>query len=94
MDASNLLKPMLARGELHAIGATTLDEYRRYIEKDAALERLSWPKNAIRSGISRLAPIPCPGRIFSSIRQLGDMMVSHAAANGNRGANHPIRVER
>ena len=39
MDASNLLKPMLARGELHAIGATTLDEYRKYIEKDAALER-------------------------------------------------------
>ncbi len=39
MDASNLLKPMLARGELHTIGATTLDEYRKYIEKDAALER-------------------------------------------------------
>lgn len=39
MDASNLLKPMLARGELHAIGATTLDEYRKYIEKDPALER-------------------------------------------------------
>ncbi len=39
MDASNLLKPMLARGEIHTIGATTLDEYRQYIEKDAALER-------------------------------------------------------
>ena len=39
MDAGNLLKPMLARGELHLIGATTLDEYRKYIEKDAALER-------------------------------------------------------
>ncbi len=39
MDASNLLKPMLARGEVHTIGATTLDEYRQYIEKDAALER-------------------------------------------------------
>ncbi len=39
MDASNLLKPMLARGELHTIGATTLDEYRKHIEKDAALER-------------------------------------------------------
>src|SRR5207302_2086319 len=38
MDASNMLKPMLARGELHAIGATTLDEYRKHIEKDAALE--------------------------------------------------------
>ena len=39
MDAGNLLKPKLARGELHCIGATTLDEYRKYIEKDAALER-------------------------------------------------------
>ena len=39
MDAGNLLKPVLARGELHCIGATTLDEYRKYIEKDAALER-------------------------------------------------------
>ena len=43
MDASNLLKPMLARGELHAIGATTLDEYRQHIEKDAALERRFQP---------------------------------------------------
>jgi len=39
MDASNLLKPALARGELHCVGATTLDEYRKYIEKDAALAR-------------------------------------------------------
>jgi ATP-dependent Clp protease ATP-binding subunit ClpB len=43
MDASNLLKPMLARGELHCIGATTLDEYRRHVEKDAALERRFQP---------------------------------------------------
>ncbi|MEJ5312367.1 MAG: ATP-dependent chaperone ClpB [Anaerolineae bacterium] len=43
MDAGNLLKPMLARGELHTIGATTLDEYRKYIEKDAALERRFQP---------------------------------------------------
>jgi ATP-dependent Clp protease ATP-binding subunit ClpB len=43
IDASNLLKPMLARGELHTIGATTLDEYRKYIEKDAALERRFQP---------------------------------------------------
>ena len=43
MDASNLLKPMLARGELHTIGATTLDEYRKHIEKDAALERRFQP---------------------------------------------------
>src|SRR5207253_1319843 len=43
MDASNLLKPMLARGELHCIGATTLDEYRKHVEKDAALERRFQP---------------------------------------------------
>jgi len=45
VDASNLLKPMLARGELRAVGATTLDEYRKYIEKDAALERRFQPVN-------------------------------------------------
>src|SRR3989454_5627081 len=43
MDASNMLKPMLARGELHCIGATTLDEYHKHIEKDAALERRFQP---------------------------------------------------
>ena len=43
MDAGNMLKPMLARGELHCIGATTLDEYRKHIEKDAALERRFQP---------------------------------------------------
>jgi ATP-dependent Clp protease ATP-binding subunit ClpB len=43
MDAGSMLKPMLARGELHTIGATTLDEYRKYIEKDAALERRFQP---------------------------------------------------
>ena len=43
MDAGNMLKPMLARGELHCIGATTLDEYRKYVEKDAALERRFQP---------------------------------------------------
>ena len=43
MDAANILKPALARGELHAIGATTLDEFRKYIEKDAALERRFQP---------------------------------------------------
>ena len=43
MDAGNMLKPMLARGELHMIGATTLDEYRKHIEKDPALERRFQP---------------------------------------------------
>ena len=43
IDASNILKPALARGEIQAIGATTLDEYRKYVEKDAALERRFQP---------------------------------------------------
>jgi ATP-dependent Clp protease ATP-binding subunit ClpB len=43
MDAANLIKPALARGELHCIGATTLDEYRKYVEKDAALARRFQP---------------------------------------------------
>ena len=51
MDASNLLKPMLARGELHAIGATTLDEYRKHIEKDAALERRFQPVIVDQPGV-------------------------------------------
>ena len=51
MDASNLLKPMLARGELHCIGATTLDEYRRYIEKDKALERRFQPVSVAPSTV-------------------------------------------
>ena len=49
MDAGNLLKPLLARGELHCIGATTLDEYRQYIEKDAALERRFQPVHGRRA---------------------------------------------
>ncbi len=51
MDASNMLKPMLARGELHTIGATTLDEYRKYIEKDAALERRFQPVYVDEPGV-------------------------------------------
>lgn len=43
MDAGNMLKPALARGELHVVGATTIDEYRKYVEKDAALERRFQP---------------------------------------------------
>ena len=54
MDAGNMLKPMLARGELHCIGATTLDEYRQYIEKDAALERRFQPVQ-----VDEPAQLPC-----------------------------------
>ncbi len=51
MDAGNLLKPALARGELHAVGATTIDEYRRYIEKDAALERRFQPVMVVEPSV-------------------------------------------
>ena len=53
MDAGNMLKPMLARGELHCIGATTLNEYRQYIEKDAALERRFQPVMVVDAVASR-----------------------------------------
>ena len=51
MDAGNLLKPMLARCELHCIGATTLDEYRKYVEKDGALERRFQPLVVDQPGV-------------------------------------------
>ena len=59
MDASNMLKPMLARGELHCIGATTLDEYRKHIEKDAALERRFQPVYRRRADASRTPSRSC-----------------------------------
>ncbi|MBC5825510.1 MAG: ATP-dependent chaperone ClpB [Candidatus Eremiobacteraeota bacterium] len=68
MDASNMLKPMLARGELHAIGATTLNEYRKYIEKDAALERRFQPV---------LVPEPSVEDTISILRGLRDRYELH-----------------
>ena len=63
MDAGNMLKPMLARGELHCIGATTLDEYRKHLEKDAALERRFQPilvdAPSVEDTVSILHPIHC-----------------------------------
>lgn len=68
MDAGQLLKPMLARGELHCIGATTLDEYREYIEKDAALERRFQPvqvdEPTVEDTISILRGLKCPRSSF------------------------------
>ena len=61
MDAGNMLKPMLARGELHMIGATTLDEYRKHIEKDAALERRFQPVLRGRAHRSRTPSRSCAG---------------------------------
>src|SRR5207249_11031833 len=68
MDAGNLLKPMLARGELHCIGATTLDEYRQHIEKDAALERRFQPV---------LVDQPSVGDTISILRGLKDRYETH-----------------
>ena len=56
MDAGNMLKPLLARGEIHLIGATTLNEYRKYIEKDGALER-RFQKVIVKSNVK--LPLPC-----------------------------------
>ena len=61
VDAANLLKPMLARGELRAVGATTLDEYRKHIEKDAALERRFQPVLRRRADASRTRSRSCAG---------------------------------
>ncbi len=72
MDAGNLLKPMLARGQLHCIGATTLDEYRKYIEKDAALERRFQPvmvsEPTVEDTISILRGIRERYEIFHGVR--------------------------
>ncbi len=87
MDAGNLLKPMLARGELHCIGATTLDEYRKYIEKDAALERRFQPvlvgEPTVEDTISILRGLRERFEIFHGVRIHDDALVA-AATLSNR----------
>ncbi|WP_071025519.1 ATP-dependent chaperone ClpB [Peptoniphilus raoultii] len=87
MDASNLLKPMLARGELHAIGATTLDEYRKYIEKDPALERrfqkVLVNEPTVEDTIAILRGLKSKYEIFHGIR-ISDSAVIAAATLSNR----------
>ncbi|MDO5040687.1 MAG: ATP-dependent chaperone ClpB [Peptoniphilus sp.] len=87
MDASNLLKPMLARGELHAIGATTLDEYRKYIEKDPALERrfqkVLVQEPTVEDTISILRGLKEKYEIFHGIR-ISDSAVIASATLSNR----------
>ena len=87
MDASNLLKPMLARGELHAIGATTLDEYRKYIEKDPALERrfqkVLVPEPNVEDTISILRGLKGKYEIYHGIR-IADSAVIAAATLSDR----------
>lgn len=82
MDAGNLLKPMLARGELHCIGATTLDEYRLYIEKDAALERRFQPvmvdEPTVEDTISILRGLKDRYEIFHGVRITDGALVSAA----------------
>lgn len=83
MDAGNLLKPMLARGELHCIGATTLDEYRKYIEKDAALERRFQPvlvdQPSVEDTISILRGIKERYEVFHGVKITDSALVSAAA---------------
>lgn len=87
MDAGNLLKPMLARGELHCIGATTLDEYRQYIEKDAALERRFQPvqvdEPTVEDSISILRGLKDRYEIFHGVRIHDNALVA-AATLSNR----------
>ena len=87
MDAGNLLKPMLARGELHCIGATTLDEYRKYIEKDPALERRFQPvmvdEPTVEDTISILRGIKERYEVFHGVK-IHDSAIIAAATLSNR----------
>ncbi len=87
MDAGNMLKPMLARGELHCIGATTLDEYRQYIEKDAALERRFQPvmvdEPTVEDTISILRGLKERYEVFHGVKITDAALVS-AATLSNR----------
>jgi len=87
MDAGNLLKPMLARGELHLIGATTLDEYRKYIEKDAALERRFQPvmvnEPSVEDTISILRGLKERYEVFHGVK-ITDTALVAAAVLSNR----------
>jgi len=87
MDAGNMLKPMLARGELHCIGATTLDEYRQYIEKDAALERRFQPvmveEPTVEDTISILRGLKERYEVFHGVKIADSALVS-AAVLSNR----------
>jgi len=87
MDASNMLKPMLARGELHCIGATTLDEYRKHIEKDAALERRFQPimveQPSVEDTISILRGLKQSYEVHHGVRIMDSALVA-AAVLSNR----------
>ena len=82
MDAGNMLKPMLARGELHCIGATTLDEYRKYIEKDAALERRFQPvhvdESTVEDTISILRGLKERYEVYHGVKITDSALVSAA----------------
>ncbi len=82
MDAGNMLKPMLARGELHCIGATTLDEYRKYIEKDAALERRFQPvqvdEPSVEDTISILRGLKERYEVFHGVKITDSALVTAA----------------
>ena len=83
LDAGNMLKPLLARGELHCIGATTLDEYRQYIEKDAALERRFQPvlvsEPTVEDTISILRGLKERYEVYHGVKIMDNALVSAAA---------------
>ncbi len=86
MDAGNLLKPMLARGELHCIGATTLNEYRQYIEKDAALERRFQPvmvdEPTVEDTISILRGLKERYEVFHGVKIQDSALIAAAVLSG------------
>ena len=92
MDAGNILKPMLARGELRCIGATTLKEYRKYIEKDSALERRFQPvlvkEPSVEDTISILRGLKERYEVHHGVR------IKDSAPGGGRNPEQPVHHDR
>ena len=96
MDAGNMLKPMLARGELHCIGATTLDEYRQYIEKDAALERRFQPvmvdEPTVEDTISILRGLKERYEVFHGVKITDGALVAAATLSDRYISDRFLRI--
>ena len=95
MDAGNLLKPLLARGELHCIGATTLDEYRQYIEKDPALERRFQPvqvdEPTVEDTISILRGLKERYEVFHGVKISDNALIAAATLSDPVAYTHLYR---
>lgn len=98
LDAGNMLKPMLARGELHCIGATTLDEYRQYIEKDAALERrfqtVMVEEPTVEDTISILRGLKERYEVFHGVKIMDNALVSAAVLSNRYITDRFCRIKR